>query len=247
MGTNYSLNKSPDYLKERFEAELDQDFKKVYHVSAYDNPSMPVITDKEPDKFSFLKWGLVPFWIEDEKGVKDIRTKTVNARADTIFEKPSYKVPIKERRCLILMDGYFEWREVNGKTYPYYIQKKNNDAFAVAGIWDEWEDKKNERKLRTYSMISIDANPFIEKVNNKKKRMPVIFSEEEESKWIQSDIGKKRIKSMLKTYDGRDLKAHPVKRLIAKKGVNSNVPEVLEECDYNGLKNLDEEEKEQVS
>ncbi len=67
MGTNYSLSKSPRYLEKRFGAKLNQDFQKVYHVSAYDNPSMPVITNKQPDKFSFLNWGLVPFWIEDKE------------------------------------------------------------------------------------------------------------------------------------------------------------------------------------
>ncbi len=190
MGTNYSLNKKPNSLEKRFEAGFDQGFEKVYHVSAYKDRSMPVITDEEPKNFSFLDWGLVPHWVEDKERAEDIRTKTVNARADTIFEKPSFKTPIKEKRCLIIMDGYFEWREVNGKTYPYHIKKKDDDAFAVAGIWDEWAGR--ERKLQSFSMISIDANPFIEKVNNKKRRMPVILSKGEEGRWIRSDMSKKK-------------------------------------------------------
>jgi len=165
MGTNYSLNKNPGFLEKRFEAKFDRDFEKVYHVSAYDNLSMPVITNEEPDKFSFLNWGLIPSWVGDEEQARDIRIKTVNARSDTIFEKSSFRVPIRKRRCLVVMDGYFEWREVNGRTYPYYIKMKDNDAFAVAGIWDEWSDRKNKKKLRTYSVISIDANSFIARVN----------------------------------------------------------------------------------
>jgi putative SOS response-associated peptidase YedK len=245
MGTNYSLNKDPDFLEKRFGAEFEQDFEKVYHVSTFDNPSMPVITNEERDKFLFLNWGLVPFWVRDEEQAKDIRMKTVNARSDTIFEKPSFRVPIRKRRCLVVMDGYFEWREVNGRTYPYYIKMKDSDAFAVAGIWDEWINKKNEEKLRTYSVISIDANPFIEKVNNKKKRMPVILPKKDERKWIQSNIEKECIKSMLKTYDGKDLEAYPVRRLITKRGVDSNVREVLEKYDYDGLRSLDEEDNNQ--
>lgn len=245
MGTNYSLNKNPGFLEKRFEAKFEQGFERVYHVSAYDNPSMPVITNEEPNKFSFFNWGLVPFWVRDEKQAKEIRMKTVNVRSDTIFEKPSFRVPIRERRCLVVMDGYFEWREVNGRTYPYYIKMKDNDAFAVAGIWDEWSDRKNKKKLRTYSVISIDANPFIKKVNNKKKRMPVILPKKNERKWIQSNIGKERIKPMLKTYDEKDLEAYPVRRLITERGTDSNVPEVLEKYDYDGLRSLDEEEKNQ--
>lgn len=245
MGTDYSLNKELEFLEKRFKAKFDRDFKKVYHVSAFDNPSMPVITNEEPHKFSFLNWGLVPFWIKDEEQAKDIRMKTVNARSDTIFEKPSYSIPIRKRRCLLIIDGYFERREVNGRTYPYYIRMKDNDAFALAGVWDEWSNRRNGEKLRTYSMISIDANPFIEKVNNKKKRMPVILPKKDEREWIRPDIEKEYIKSMLKTYDRENLEAYPVKRLIAKPGVNSNIPEVLKKYDYVGLKSLDEEEKEQ--
>lgn len=245
MGTNYSLNKNLGFLERRFEAKFEQDFERVYHVSAYDNPSMPVITNEEPDGFSFFNWGLIPPWVGDEEQARAIRIKTVNARSDTIFEKSSFRVPIRKRRCLVVMDGYFEWREVNGKTYPYYIKMKDNDAFAVAGIWDEWSDSKNKKKLRTYSVISIDANPFIKKVNNKKKRMPVILPKKDERKWIQSNIGEERIKLMLKTYEGKDLEAYPVRRLITKGGTDSNVPEVLEKYDYDGLRSLDKEEKNQ--
>lgn len=243
MGTHYSLNKEPNFLEERFKVKFDQNFKKVYHVSGFNNQSMPVITNEEPDKFSFLNWGLVPFWLKDKKQIKYIRMKTLNARSDTLFEKPSFKIPILKRRCLIVMDGYFEWREVAGKTYPYYIHMKDNDAFALAGIWDEWSDDKNMEKLRTFSIISVDANPFIKKINNRHKRMPVILPEKDEKKWIQSDLGEECIKSMLKSYEGRDLEAYPVKRLIAKKNVNSNTPEVLEKYCYDELKNFDEKMK----
>lgn len=241
MGTNYSLSKSPRYLEERFGAEFERDFEGVYHVSAYENPSMPVISDEEPGKFSFFSWGLIPFWTGDEEKAEDIRTKTVNARADTIFEKPSFRTPVRERRCLIVMDGYFEWRNVDGIRYPYYIHKEGKEAFAVAGIWDEWSGGGEE--LRTYSMISIDANPFIGRVNNEKKRMPVIFPEGAERRWIQPGLEREETESMLRTYEGEDLRAYPVKKLISRRGIDSDVPEVLEEHEYEGLPDLDEEDR----
>lgn len=239
MGTHYSLNKEPKYLEKRFGARFDQDFERVYHVSAFDTPSMPVITNEEPDKFSFLIWGLVPFWLKDKMKIRDIQMKTQNARSDSLFEKPSFKIPIRKKRCLIVTDGYFEWRKVGQKNYPYYIHMKNNDAFALAGIWDEWRDEKNTERLRTFSMISIDASLFIQKINNKFKRMPVILPKGDEARWIQSDLGDEYIKSMLKTYNGEDLEAYPVNRLIGKKNVNPNVPEILEKYNYNGLESFD--------
>jgi len=245
MGTHYSLNKAPKYLEKRFGAVFDQNFENVYHVSAFDHPSMPVITNEAPGRFSFLHWGLVPFWVKDRAQIKQVRVKTVNARADTLFDRSSFRVPIREKRCLIVMDGYFEWREVGGKTYPYYIHMKDNDAFAVAGIWDEWTDENNMENLRTFSMISVDANAFIRRINNRHKRMPVILPKEDESKWIQPDIGEEGIKSMLKTYEGEELEAYPVKRLIGKKNVNSNTPEVLEEYSYDALKSPGEKNEQQ--
>ena len=236
MGTHYSLHKEPKFLEKRFSVTFDRSFQKVYHVSAFDNPLMPVITDQTPDKFSFLNWGLVPFWLKDKKQINNIRMKTVNARAETLFNKPSFKIPIRKKRCLIVADGYFEWREVAGKTYPYYIHKKDNDAFALAGIWDEWTDEKNTKILRTFSMISIKANPFIKKINNRHMRMPVILPKKDEKKWIRTDLEEEKIQSMLKTYVKNDLDAYPVKRLIGKKNVDSNIPEILEKYDYNELK-----------
>lgn len=247
MGTHYSLHKEPDFLEKRFGVTFDRNFQKVYHVSAFDNPLMPVIIDQSPDKFSFLNWGLIPFWLKDKEQINRIRIKTVNARAETLFEKPSFKIPIRVKRCLIVADGYFEWREVGGKTYPYYIYKKNNKTFALAGIWDEWTDKKSMERLHTFSMISIDANPFIKEINNRHQRMPVILPEEDEKKWIQSDLKEDDIRSMLKTYDKNDLSAYPVKRLIGKKNVNTNTPEVLEEYTYNELNKLNQHKNKKKS
>ncbi|MFO7889912.1 MAG: SOS response-associated peptidase [bacterium] len=241
MGTHYSLHKEPKFLEKRFSAVFDRDFQKVYHVSAFDNPLMPVITNHTPDKFSFLYWGLIPFWLKDKKQIKQIRTKTLNARAETLFNKPSFKIPIRKKRCLIVADGYFEWREVAGKTYPYYIHKKDNDTFTLAGIWDEWTDEENTEILRTFSMISIEANPFIKEINNRHQRMPVILPEKDEKKWIRSDLEEKDIKSMLKTYDENDLDAYPVKQLIGKKNVDSNIPEILEKYYYNELEDFDKQ------
>lgn len=239
MCFNYSINKEPEYLENRFDAKFGQGFEKIYHVSAFEKPSLPVITDEKPDKFSFLHWGLVPFWVKGLDQAEDIRMKTGNARAETLFEKPSYRVPIRKKRCLVVADGFFEWREYNGKNYPYYIRMEDKDAFAIAGIWDDWKDKKSGSELRTFSLITTDANPLLEKIHNKKKRMPAIITKEDEKRWLELDIGKEDIKSMLKPYEGKNLEAYPINRLITKKDASSNVPEVLEKESYVGLKDLE--------
>jgi len=243
MCFNYSINKDPEYLERRFEAEFDEDFHKIYHVSAFEKRSLPVIRGDKADRFSFFDWGLVPFWVKDNEEAEEIRMKTGNARADTLFDKPSYRVPIRKRRCLIVADGFFEWREVKGRNYPYYIKMKDDDAFAFAGIWDEWTDKKAGDKLMTFSLITTDANPLLEKVHNKKKRMPAILSKADERRWLKDDISKDYVGHMLKPYEEKELEAYPIKRLITQKGVDANTPEVLERYDYEGLSGLDKEDE----
>lgn len=247
MGTHYSLNKEAAFLEKRFGAKFDQLFESVYHVSGFDNPLMPVILDETPDRFSFLSWGLVPFWLKDREQLDQIRLKTLNARADTLFDKPSFKVPARKRRCLIITDGYFEWREVSGTTYPYYIHKKDGDAFALAGIWDEWQDEESGKRLRTFSLISVAANAFISKINNRHQRMPVILPCHDEKTWLRPDLDDEEIKSMLKPYKEGELAAYPVKRLIGKTGIESNAPEILEKYHYEAIENIEEKTKQEKS
>lgn len=229
---NISINKEPEELEERFDASFDKgiDFQRVYHVSALDSPSLPVLTADNPKRFQFFRWGLVPHWVKDKEQAEDIRLKTVNARAETIHEKPSYREPIKNTRCLVVADGFFEWREVGGKNYPYYIKLKNDEAFAFAGIWDRWD---LDPDYRSFSIITTEANPLLAKIHNKKKRMPVILTDE--NRWLEKDIGREDIDEMLKPYDEEKMEAYPIRRLITQKELNDNVPEVLEPYHYREL------------
>jgi len=230
---NISINKEPEELEKRFDASFKEktDFQKIYHVSAVGSPPLPVLTSEQPTIFNFFHWGLVPFWVKGREKAEDIRLKTVNARAESIFEKPSFREPIKTKRCLVITDGFFEWREVGGKNFPYYIKMKDNDAFAFAGIWDEWRYENDIE--RSFSIITTKANPLLAKIHNKKKRMPVIL--EEEKKWLKKDLEKDVIEGMLKPYDQDKMEAYPVRRLITE-DVDDNVPEVIQPYEYKELK-----------
>lgn len=243
MCYNYSINKESRQLEERFNADFEDEneFSRVYHVSAFDDPSLPVITNENPDRFTFLQWGLIPFWVKDEEKADEIKDMTGNARAESIFEKPSFKRPIREKRCLVPADGFFEWREVKGRNYPHYIKMKDGSAFAFAGIWDEWRNDSTERTKRTFSIITTEANPLLEKVHNKKKRMPVILKREDEERWLADGIERDEIDSMLVSYEEDEMEAYPIRRLITKDNVDDNVPEVLEKYGYPELEYEQEE------
>jgi putative SOS response-associated peptidase YedK len=184
-----------------------------------------------------LNWGLIPFWVKDLKTAEDIRLKTFNARSETIFEKPSFRTSIKNKRCLVIADGFFEWRLVKGKNYPYYIQWAEGGAFAMAGLWDEWTNKETDEKLPTFSIITTKANPLLEKIHNKKKRMPAILRRGDEWRWLESDLGKEDVFSMLSPIDDSLLDAHTVSRLVSNRRTRkTNVEEVIKPHEYEELR-----------
>lgn len=237
MCFNISLHKDPGYIEDRFKVSFpaNSEFKSFYHVSAISNPALPVISSENKGEVSFYEWGLIPYWVKDEKMAEKIRKKTVNARSESIFDKPSFKVPIKEKRCLVLADGFFEWREVKGKNYPYHIRLKDDEAFAFAGIWDKWHHPYKKKTVQTFSIITTKANPLLSKIHNKRKRMPVILERDNEKRWLNSDMSEEEVRRMLIQYDEDLMGAYPVKRLITKKDVDDDVPEIIEPYDYEEL------------
>lgn len=219
----------PDPLVKRFSASFPKktSFKRQYHVSSFDLPKLPVITSECPKQIQLLTWGLVPFWVKDMKAAEEIRLKTMNARAESIYEKPSFRHAAEQKHCLILADGFFEWQEYQGKNYPYYIRLKDHEPFAMAGLWDTWVDAATSEELRTYTVITTKANPLMEKIHNKKKRMPVILRRENEEDWVFASLTKESAQVLLAPYDEQEMEAFTISRLISSKQGILNVPEVL--------------------
>jgi len=194
-----------------------------------------VIANESVQSISLFQWGLVPFWTKDEVSAERIRTETLNAKAETIHQKPSFRASIMTKRCLVLVDGFYEWREEGNRKYPYHISLTNNEAFALAGIWDRWLNNRTGEMKQTFSIITTRANPLLERIHNTRKRMPVILRQADEEKWLEKDLDKTAIDSLLEPYDASQMQAHTVSRLISTKRTNTNVPEVMKEFGYEGL------------
>jgi putative SOS response-associated peptidase YedK len=237
MCYNLSINKKIAAIEKRFHAIFQNPdmFSPVYHASAFSIPLLPIITNKKPDTIQLYHWGLIPFWVKDEEAAEKIRTRTFNARSDTIHEKPSYRTSIKQKRCLVIADGFFEWRAHEGKKYPYYIQKVDKSIFCFAGIWDSWANKANKKTVETFSIITTDANPMLSRIHNVKKRMPVILNESDEKRWLGDDLSPAEIHKILIPYEKDDLEAYTVSKLIVKRGMDTNVPTAIKEFEYKGL------------
>lgn len=229
----------PDVVKKTFQIKLGNNFEKRYHVGAFENVKLPVISNENPKQVELFNWGLIPFWVKDEKTANDIKERTVNARSETIFEKPAFRSSAGKKHCLVIADGFFEWRYFQGKNYPYYIKLKNREAFSIAGLWDCWDNKTTGEQIYSYTIITTEANPLMAKIHNKKKRMPAILKKDDEQKWISTSISKEETLNLLKPFDETEMDAYTISKLITAKGEDPNVPAVIKPFQYNNLEPLD--------
>jgi putative SOS response-associated peptidase YedK len=232
---------NPEYFK-HYESILSFDqtekIEPVYYRNAFSLPNHPVIPNIKPYRISEFNWGLIPFWIKTSVDAENIRVKTMNARAETIFEKPSYRFAIMKRRCLIPADGFYEWRYYNGRNYPYYIHMKNHDVFSLAGIWELWTNAETKENISTFSIITCKANELLKKIHNKKKRMPVILPKEKEQIYLQQDLSKNGIKELLIPIDQSLLEAYTISNRITSNTKNRNDPKIIEPFQYPELSGI---------
>ena len=188
------------------------------HYNAAPSQNLPVITNKQPNLLQFFSWGLQPFWAKDAKAVK----RSINARAETLTEKPMFRSLFKSKRCLVPADGFFEWQKTEQGKVPHRIMLKSEELFSFAGLWDEWTDKETGEVLHTFSVITTDANDLVRPIHD---RMPVILSPEAEELWLNENEPQEDLLSLLMPYQANEMKAYPVSPLV--NSPLNNVPEVI--------------------
>ncbi len=180
-------SKGEKALKKRFKANLKNilDPSKVISLNfnGFDFPQTPVITNLDQSSIQLFNWGLIPSWAEDQ----EIRKHTLNARVETLDEKPSFKEH-ESHRCLVLANGFYEWQWLDGKgkkKQKYEIGIENGDLFAFAGIWSKWENSSTGDVVHSYSIVTTEAQGIMRDIHNSKLRMPMILKPEDESKWLE--------------------------------------------------------------
>lgn len=174
-------------LEKRFEATVDNplEFQPQNHINGFEFPQTPVITDEKPQIITHYTWGLIPAWANDV----DIQKYTLNAKIETVNEKPSFKNSVN-KRCLIIANGYFEWQWLDPKgknKQQYEIGLPNEELFAFAGLYSHWVDKNTGELKNTYTILTTEANALMAEIHNTKKRMPVVLHRDDETKWLQHE------------------------------------------------------------
>jgi putative SOS response-associated peptidase YedK len=167
-----------------------------------------VRTNLETSEYEFveLKWGLVPSWANDPS----IDTKLINARGETVADKPSFRHAFKKQRCLVLADGFYEWKREGKSKKPYYIRFKDHRLFTFAGLWERWE--KEEPAIESCSLITIGPNALMEPIHH---RMPVILNERAYSSWLSPDLQNTvYLGGLLEPYEADEMEAYPVSLMV---------------------------------
>jgi len=176
-------------------------------------PSQPVlaIPNDGTNTADFFIWGLIPMWAKDPS----IGNRLINARGETIAEKPSFRGSFKHKRCLILADGFYEWKAspVKKTKTPYFIHMKDRSPFAFAGLWDAWESPDGS-SIRTCTIITTEPNELMATLHN---RMPVILHPRDHAKWLDaSHQTPENLLTLIKPYPADVMSAHPVSTLVNK-------------------------------
>ncbi|MGI4864717.1 MAG: SOS response-associated peptidase [Janthinobacterium lividum] len=152
------------------------------NYNAAPSQGLPIITNTAPGQIQLVSWGLVPAWSRDPAG----GPKPINARAETLAEKPSFRQLLARRRCLVLADSFYEWQATERGKIPHRILLKNEEPFAFAGLWDEWVDRGSGEVHPTFTIITTEPNELMAKLHN---RMPVILpGPEAERAWLADDL-----------------------------------------------------------
>jgi putative SOS response-associated peptidase YedK len=166
--------------------------------SAFTHPVLPVITDEHPLVIQPYQWGLIPSWAKDAKAAKSISEKTFNAAGETIFEKPSFKASAKYKRCLILVDGFKEWKQEGKRKIPYRIGMKDGQPFPLAGLWSLWTDPFQGQQHYTFSIVTTAANTLMAEIHNTKLRMPLILGVGGAKNWLNTKMSEDQIKQIIR-------------------------------------------------
>ena len=241
MCTHTSLVTDVPALEAHFGASVPPalNFAPSYHINAYAFPRYPILTHQQPGQFQHLRWGLVPHWVKSKADADKLRAQTINARSETIFEKPSYRqAASRAQRCIIPVTGFFEWHTSGNRKYPFYLTT-NQPISSIAGLWDEWPDPETGEIHTTFSLLTTAANPLLAAVHNEKKRMPCLLTPDAEHAWLHEDLTEQDALHLLSTtYPDAQMHSHPVSKRLSSRTEDTNVPDVLAPITYPELSNV---------
>ncbi len=216
MCGRYTIIAKAEEIEKRFNVEVPESYAPRYNAAP--TQILPVITNESPGGLSFFNWGLIPQWAKN----KSISSKLINARSETLAEKASFKNALKQRRCLVISDSFYEWKRSSKKSkIPYRILLNTKELFAFAGLWEAYEDE-NQHMVHTFTIITTSANSLISKIHD---RMPVILDPESEQAWLSSEVSTEHHLSLLKPCPEQNMNHYTISPMV--NNVNNDNPQLI--------------------
>lgn len=208
MCGRFTLTIEPGQLQSAFPwVEFPEDITPHYNIAP--SQQVGVVPNNGLNRFEYYLWGLIPHWAKPGSAVNGF----INARAETLAEKPTFRTSFRKKRCLILADGFYEWKaDPSGKSKtPYYIKLKTGNPFAFAGLWDSWTDKQGT-EIRSCTIITTQPNDLMQPIHN---RMPVILAPESYDQWMYSgDKSPDELSKYLVSYPAEGMVVYPVSKAV---------------------------------
>ncbi|MCQ2008567.1 MAG: SOS response-associated peptidase [Sporolactobacillus sp.] len=220
MCGRFTLIAPYEYIVHRFQiqhAAEKEDYTANYNI-APGQKILSVVKGSKGNRMGYLHWGLIPSWAMDDK----IGYKLINARAESLLQKPSFREPFLRKRCLIIADSFYEWdHHASKQRIPYRFTMKSNELFAMAGLWDSWTTKDHQL-VYSCTIITTEANALMQPIHD---RMPVILTKEDEDKWLNPDTETKELMRMLKPFDPEHMQSYEVSQDV--NAVRNNAPYLI--------------------
>jgi putative SOS response-associated peptidase YedK len=224
MCGRYSLSSSPDELFDEFGIHPPADYTPRYNIAPQQQVAIVGRPQGDALEFATMQWGLVPSWSEDGSG----GARSINARAETLLDRPTFRDPFLYRRCWVLADGFYEWTGEDKARQPWRFQRRDSRAFAFAGLWDRWTGEDGG-VLFTCAIITTDAGPIVRGIHD---RMPVILSAADRLIWLEPEAHPDALSALLRPHDGNELQRYTVSPAV--NSVTNDSPELIEPHEAQG-------------
>ncbi len=219
MCGRYMITSAREAIKRVFDVPTLFELAPRYNVAP--TQEIPVVRLQEGEReLAMLRWGLIPSWAKDPK----IGNRMINARAETVPEKPSFRAAFRRRRCLVVADGFYEWQKrPHGPKQPYYITVANGGPFGFAGLWERWSDPIDGYLVESCTIVTTMANERLEPIHD---RMPVIIDPSDIDAWLDTSGNPAIAQALLAPYPAERMSAYPISRRI--NNVKNDDPACLE-------------------
>ncbi|MBE9193120.1 SOS response-associated peptidase [Gloeocapsopsis crepidinum LEGE 06123] len=213
MCGRYTLTQSAEAIAAAFGLDAVSEMEPRYNIAPTQSVPVVLYSAKKQRQLKLMRWGLIPSWAEDAS----IGSRLINARSETVSEKPSFRAAFRQRRCLVVADGFYEWQRQEHKKQPYYFHLQNKQPFGFAGLWEHWQSPEGEN-IETCTILTTEANELMRPIHN---RMPVILNSQDYALWLDITAQQTELQHLFHPYSSQAMNSYPVSTLVNKPTNNS--------------------------